>query len=69
MPAPKETVPAALSTTTSAGSPASVTSSVESAISLKECRDPNTRTLGAETTISRTCSSVDGRCTRSALYV
>src|SRR5215216_6248361 len=68
MPAAKETVPAARSTTTSAGNPASVTSSVESAMSVNEWRDPSTRTRGAVATILRSSSSVDGRCRRSARY-
>ena len=45
----------------SMGMASSVMSSEESAMSLNECRDPKTRTLGAFAIISCTCSMVDGR--------
>ena len=51
-PAPRETVAAPRSTTTSAGSASSATSSVLSAMSLKECREPSARTRRAAATIS-----------------
>ena len=68
-PAASVTVLDAWSTETSAGRPSSASSSDESPMSLNECRAPTTRTRGARATISRTSSSVDGRCTRSARYV
>ena len=37
-------------------------------MSLKLWREPSTRTRGAAATISRSCSSVDGRCSVAARY-
>src|SRR5215212_4586130 len=68
-PALKETVFAAWSTTMSMGMASSVISSRESAMPLKEWREPRTRTPGALAIISCTCSIVDGRCSFCAPYV
>ena len=58
----KETVFVAWSTDTPLGKASSATSSEESAMSLNECREPKTRTWGALTMISCSCSIVEGRC-------
>jgi hypothetical protein len=64
--ADSETVLAARSTTTSAGSPSREISAAESAMSLNECRDPRTRAREAPASSSRSCSTVAGRCRLAA---
>ena len=61
-------LPAVGSTATSAGMSSSVTNSRESAMSLNECREPNTRTRGARAMTSCNSSIVAGRCILSARY-
>ena len=66
-PAPlNETVPAARSIATSAGSASSETSSSESAMSVNEWREPRTRTRGARDDDRPELLDRRGRCSRSA---